>query len=77
MAVEEMTASHLLNAIAHHQTQANTLEEMVKLGYPDTFLVPRLAAMEDTLTTLRSELETRDPTKDDENDPHQDPGDRW
>ena len=77
MAVEEMTASHLLNAIGHHGRQAANVGDMVCMGYKDEFLKPRMDELEATLVTLRTELETRDPTKDEELDPHQDPGDRW
>jgi len=68
MAVEEMTASHLLNAIGHHQRQADTVEAMLGMGYKPDFLKPRVEELESTLVILRTELESRDSTKDEERD---------
>lgn len=66
--VETMTASHLLNAIGHHARQEATLEAMINLGYQMEHLKPRLEGLQETLATLRSELETRDPALDEERD---------
>lgn len=68
MAVEEMTASHLLNAIGHHGRQAETVDVAMGMGYKPDFLKPRAEELEITLVTLRTELEGRDPDKDEERD---------
>ncbi len=68
MAVEEMTASHLLNAIGHHGRQAETVDVMLGMGYKSNFLKPRMEELENTLVILRTELEGRNHVKDEERD---------
>jgi hypothetical protein len=61
----DMTASHLLNAIRHHQGQ---LEVVLRCpgGENFPFLTKRESELRDTITVLYEELCSRDPDKDDE-----------
>jgi hypothetical protein len=63
--LDEMTSSHILNVIAHHQKQ---LEAMgLCPGFENfPFLIARDRGLRDTITVLYSELAARDPDKDDE-----------
>ncbi len=69
MAVDEMTSSHLLNAIHHHLKQVSTidfLKEAVEFKEDGADrLVLRKAALKNTINVLGIELASRDP-KDEE-----------
>lgn len=79
LAVEDMTASHLMNAINHHHTQLHTVSHMInrwKANDGDAvYLEARKAGLWSTLQTLMDELATRDPNNDRENS-NENP-DRW
>jgi hypothetical protein len=61
----DMSSSHLLNAIRHHQGQ---LEVILRCPGAENFpfLTKRETGLRDTITVLYSELAARDPDKDDE-----------
>lgn len=63
--LSEMTSSHLLNAIRHHQGQ---LEVVLRCpgGENFPFLTKRETGLRDTITVLYEELASRDPDKDEE-----------
>jgi len=68
--VEEMEASHLLNAINHHRTQIGTIDWILEMGDPDSrknqMLHLRRINLFTTIEALIKELRTRDPDKDHE-----------
>jgi len=62
----EMTSSHILNVIIHHQKQ---LEAVLRCpGFEDDypFLFKREQSLRDTIAVLYAEIATRDPDKDEE-----------
>ena len=70
MEVDAMTASHLMNAIAHHQKQMKAVRE----AFPESEMVSvlpdniraRLDNLEETVILLAEELERRHPNDDDQ-----------
>ena len=70
--VEEMEASHLLNAINHHRKQIDTidwiLEQTTRDSERDQMLHLRRISLFNTVEALVKELRTRDPDKDHELD---------
>ena len=63
MEVSEMTPSHLVNAIAHHQRQVEALEKVSKL-WNTNYMERRIKQLYETIETLASELSQRDPQMD-------------
>ena len=64
MELAEMESSHLLNAIAHHRNQVETIKfakGVVREGTDLNNLDNRQADLEDTIEMLCAELASRDP----------------
>jgi len=66
--LSDMTSSHLLNAIRHHQGQLEVLLKIPKLtNLPEQENIDtRISRMQETIDVLYQELTSRDPAKDDE-----------
>lgn len=63
MTVSNMEASHLMNAIAHHQKQLGVCEDILSRARSQE-LVERAQSLRETILTLSNELLHRDPTVD-------------
>jgi len=61
--VTEMTASHLMNAIAHHEKQIDAIAPYTQTS---EFIRKRVDHLNDTILQLAAELSNRDPATDDE-----------
>lgn len=68
----EMTSSHIINVIAHHQKQLGVLETIpVLTNLPEQENVnARIRDMRETIDELYRELVSRDPARDDEIQPN-------
>lgn len=67
MEVGNTTPSHLINAIAHHTKQIETLRKACEgkpIGFDAGFLGKRISALVDTVDILTAELAKRDPDFD-------------
>ena len=67
--LREMTSSHILNVIRHHQEQLGVILRCPG-GENFPFLTKRETGLRETITILYSELAARDPDKDEEEDNH-------
>ena len=66
--VDEMSPSHILNVICHHRKQVEGLERCLNLLPDNGLLSKRLSSLDETIMILATELATRDPDKDGEQD---------
>lgn len=63
--LDDMTPSHLLNAIGHHRRQLDTVKFVLEnFDFPNHALCVRAEALEQTIRALAEELYTRHPTDD-------------
>lgn len=66
--LSEMTASHLINAIAHHMKQVDVVDSCLSV-FNNDLLRRRLNNLNDTISTLKLELSKRDPDEDEGDQP--------
>jgi hypothetical protein len=68
--IEDMKASHLLNALNHHKTQINTVDWLIDQYAETTTNISNLhyrrISLHNTVEALAKELLTRDPAEDHE-----------